>query len=279
MISFIANILRKILSFIRRSIDRVFEYPLRNLPDQVIESSPSRIPKNVFQTCEKNLFGKSHINELRKFRSLNPMFSFYIYDGIKRDNYMSENWQHHRIFEIYSKVKFGVMKTDIFRYCVLYDHGGFYFDINKSILVPLLNFYDDSSEAVIAFEGNDNIIEPDSELFELLDFPNKLVVNWGIGFAKGHPLPMQMIDGICDSYPLYKNRVFDSAKAAILSFCGPGKWCKTVHSYIKNNGTKNFAQAGIDFDKKAYLYIKGSSVMPENRKHYSTFKNSEIFFE
>ena len=105
--------------------------------DQIVDQNLNQvIPNNIYQTWENSLFGKSHYKEIMKFRSINNNFNFYLYDKKKRDDYMNNKWSHHKILQIYNKAKFGQMKADIFRYCILYERGGYYFDINKVCTVP-----------------------------------------------------------------------------------------------------------------------------------------------
>ena len=44
---------------------------------------------------------------------------------------MEKNWGKQNISKIFFKFINGPLKSDIFRYCILYDQGGYYFDISK----------------------------------------------------------------------------------------------------------------------------------------------------
>ena len=140
---------------IKKKLRSFTEYPLVELNDRInISSSNQKIPTNVYQTWENNLFGKTHARYINKFRDLNPELSFYLYDKDKRDNYMSKNWKNHTISQIYFNSILGPMKADIFRYCILYELGGYYFDIGKGCKIPLNLLHKSNHEAIITYEDN-----------------------------------------------------------------------------------------------------------------------------
>ena len=110
------------------------EFPLVEIKDRITHhKSTNTIPQNVYQTWETRSLGKTHAKSIQEFRENNPTFSFYLYEKEKRDSYMESSWGGEDISKIYFKSIFGPMKADIFRYCVLYDLGGYYFDIAKGL--------------------------------------------------------------------------------------------------------------------------------------------------
>ena len=44
---------------------------------------------------------------------------------------MTRYFSDHRIFEIFNDTPYGIIKADLFRLCVLYVYGGFYFDLKS----------------------------------------------------------------------------------------------------------------------------------------------------
>ena len=123
---------------VKKNIRKLTEFPLVKIEDRIVINSKDRlIPNNVYQTWETRYLGKTHAKSLIDFRNTNPSMSFYLYDKDKRDNYLKKNWSGHPIYSVYSNSLFGPMKADIFRYCILYDLGGYYFDLAKSCILPL----------------------------------------------------------------------------------------------------------------------------------------------
>ena len=81
---------------------------------------------------------------------------------------MRDNWQKNNIYEIYQKAKFGQIKADIFRYCILYDRGGYYFDISKGCKMPLTELHHKDTEALLCNEPQYSTTPPNHKTFNLL---------------------------------------------------------------------------------------------------------------
>jgi len=274
--TYFITILRVVRLKINAIIDIFLEYPLAEISDIERCIGKGGIPAVVYQTCEYNLFGKSHIEALNRFRHSNKGLSFYTYDARKRNRYMLENWGSHPIYDIYKRANYNVIRADIFRYCIVYDKGGYYFDINKGVDGAVLKLHGKDVDGIISFEGSHNLIQPDLNVARKLQHPDKLIIQWGFGFKKKNVILKAMIDNICDSYPLYKNKVFDSPKFAILSFTGPGMFTKTVTDFLAKHDMDKISQIGIDFNGKGILYMKGSRVVNQKKKHYSTASKTII---
>ena len=96
------------------------------------------IPNQLFQTWKSSIFDDGHANLLREFRNHNPEISFRFYDDKKMNSYMEEKWGNHPIFTVFSNTKVGAARADIWRYCILFDEGGIYLDIDSLILFKLI---------------------------------------------------------------------------------------------------------------------------------------------
>ena len=222
---FLKKIERKI-SFV---IKKITEYPLKEISDQITNYQIKQIiPNNVYQTWENRLFGKSHYNEMIKFRKINKDFNFYLFDKETRDKYMKDKWFNHKIYHVYSISNFGQMQADIFRYCILYDKGGYYFDISKGCKVPLNTLHSSTTEALISNEPIECILPPKKLLISKLEYPLNNFLQWGLGFKKKHPIPMLMINAIVADFEYYLNLNFEKPKIAILALSGTGQFTKIV---------------------------------------------------
>ena len=260
------------------AIKRITEFPLKEIFDQVVDNNLNQvIPNNVYQTWENSLFGKSHYKEIMKFRAINKDLNFFLFDKKKRDDYMIKNWAHHKIFQTYNTAKFGQMKADIFRYCIIYERGGYYFDINKGCTVPINSLHEDTTEAFISNEAIECTIPPEEKIFNNLKYPLNNFLQWGFGFKKNHPILLSIIEAISKDYVNYKNIKFLKPKTAILALSGTGQFTKVVRKYIMNEGTKNLVQSDIYFNGKGIWSMKGSRVRHFLVKEYADEKNQTIF--
>jgi len=270
---------KKIKKRIKEIYINATEFPLQPVQKKVLPKRqlPERaIPSVVYQTWKSNFFGKTHAQGIAHFRELNPDMEFNLFDDKDVDDYMEESYGKHPIYQIYKKAKFGPMKADIFRYCILYEKGGYYFDIKGYIAKPILEICPANYRGLISFESNDCSIPPDGKALFKVQHTTKLVLQWGIGFAKGHRVLERMIDSMCENYSFYKDRVFEDPKLAILSYTGPGKFTQIVREEIGHNETCDIYQSGIDFEGHGVYSMRGAEVRFLTSPSYANLKKAKI---
>ena len=271
--------LKKIEKFFDFYIKKFFEYPLQRLDDQISKIQDDYlIPPIVYQTWENNLFGKTHYKQILKFRKNNQDLTFLLFDKKKRDKYMIERWSDHEILKVYQKAKLGVMESDIFRHCILYDKGGYYFDISKGTQVSLRSLHSKSTEALISNEPVECIIPPHNDLFKKLDYPHNNFLTWGLGFKRNHPIPKMMIEAISNDYRHYLGKVFSRPKLAVLSLTATGQFTKIVRDYILNHDFDDdqLIQSGIYFNGKGIFSMKGCRVRHHLVPSYADLKEISV---
>ena len=256
---------------------RISEFPLRKISNSYSFSKETyKIPAVCYQTWVDNRFGRNHRKEIRKFRALNPDIDWVLFNERDLEDYMRENWKDHPIYEIFLGSKFGPMKADIFRYCILFDRGGYYFDISKGCSFPIRKMHNSSDTALISFENNFSKNDTSHENQNLLAFPDNLIIQWGLGFEQGHPFLEKIIARIVAEYPEYVDKFFSVPKEAILSFTGPRAFTEAVRSTINPELAANLAQFGIDFNNSGCYAMRGSYVRYFTRDHYTQASNQVI---
>lgn len=258
------------------------EYPLV----QVFERSANAplletgIPSVLYQTWETDRIGKTHHKLLEAFRDRNPDLHFEFMDGPTIDAYMKRVYGQHPIYEIYKRGKFGPLKTDIWRYCILLERGGYYMDINKELLRPIHDFVRPDTQAFFAFESTLSLMVAPNEIAHRLVNPHNLVVNWGFGFAKGHPILQKTIDNICKYYPQFAGRVFEQPKHAIIKLTGPAMLTQSLYDTLREQTDASFdtglVQAGIDFNGAGNSNMDRSWVRYAQVPAYARAKNQII---
>ena len=254
------------------------EFPLTEL--RVTQAPPDRvrglIPHRCFQTAENRFLGKTHLAALSEFRQLNTDFEFFFYDAKARDNYMKKQWGAHPISEIYLRARFPVMRADIFRYCIVYDLGGFYMDINKVLALPFIEFFQTHQEAVISFEQTWCQLPAAPLAIQRMKHPDHYVAQWGFGFAAQHPILEAMITNICNYSKAFLNKEFSSPSQAVRSLTGPGLFTQTVRDYFEQHNGNGIAQAGVDFFD-SLRYPSESRLMYLKHPHYKDVLPGLIF--
>ena len=262
---------------LRKFVRKFTEFPLVEIKDRQTQfKSNNKIPPNVYQTWESRLLGKTHAKSIQEFRENNPTLSFYLFEKEKRDDYMASNWGREDISNIYFKSIFGPMKADIFRYCILYELGGYYFDIAKGCKCPLNQLHDSNHIGVLTYEDTICYYPPnDPKLFSLIR-PFNNILQWGLAFSEKNLFLENLINNICSDYKLYKDKVFNSPKTAILNFTGPGMYTKVMRNFILKNDISNMSELDIKFNNNGIFKLKGSSVRHYIVPIYTYQKNSKI---
>ena len=267
----------KFLNQFKKKLRTFTEYPLQKIEDRVVNlNSNYKIPNNVYQTWETRFLGKTHAKSLEKFRNLNPDLSFYLFDKEKRDKYMKSNWEGKLISEIYFNSVFGPMKSDIFRYCLLYELGGYYFDIAKACSIPLKELHEKDDTGIITYEDNEFFYPPEDKFLFELKRPFNYFLQWGLAFSPNHHFLNQLIADIEFNYHLFKEKKFTNPKLAILNFTGPGAYTKVMRRYLAKNGLSNFSELDIKFNNKGIFKVGGASVRHYIIPSYTYAKNSII---
>lgn len=110
-----------------------------------------KIEKNIFQVYSHN--NDEEIPE--KFKNItdilkkqNPEYNYYLYNDSEMDSFVKENFPEY--YESYNSInnEYFVIKTDFFRYMVLYHHGGVYLDIKSGFKVPLREIINSDDEFI-----------------------------------------------------------------------------------------------------------------------------------
>tara|TARA_Y200000002_G_C22539741_1_gene603410 strand:- start:83 stop:907 length:825 start_codon:yes stop_codon:yes gene_type:complete len=269
----IYNFKKRFLNKIKLLLFERFEYKQEEIIDQVIPKNKKIIPNIVYQSWVSRSIQRQLSQEIKKFRNLNKDFSFLTYTNEERDQYMKKYWGDHEIYEIYLNSVFQPSKADIWRYCILFERGGFYFDI-KSGYNGKLSKLSNSYGAILSYEPFLTQILPEKEYFYKVEDFN-ILLNWGFGFKKNHKLLEMLINNICKYSSYFRNKKFQNPKAAILAFTGPGMLSKTYREYISNDN-KIIKINGINFYGKGVFEMKGAKYRFKKNRSYGDFKNSII---
>lgn len=272
--------MNKILRSIKKAIKPVLvEKPSVYIYDRksdIRDRRQQKIPLLCFQTWGNNLFGKTHGEEIQKFRNLNPELDFFIYDDNNQKSYMQKSWGTHPIYEIYENSCFGAMKADIFRYCILHENGGYYFDINKGCDCNITELHPADAREVITYENNPEILLPNKQTLECIEYPLNVMSQCMFGFTKRHPILERTIQNIVEFSLFFKGREFPSPRFAIISFTGPGMFNKSAREVLDEKRISSIFQIGPDLNGHAISNMRGSEVRYQQSPSYTSYENRII---
>ena len=171
---------------------------------------------------------------------------------------------------------FGQLQADIFRYCILAERGGYYFDISKGCKVQLSKIHNAFDTALISFEANFCGILPDLCDLNYFIHPYKYIQQWGFGFTQNHPFLLRTIDNICLAYPFFRGKIFDNPKEAILSLSGPGMFTKSVREVVRSGFSSPICQSGINFNWQGIFIMPGSHARYLTHPDYAERRNEAL---
>jgi mannosyltransferase OCH1-like enzyme len=253
---------------------KIFRYSLKNLKAKI--KIKQNINTIVHQTWVENKFNKKHYLELLKFRKINPELSFKLYNNKQMDNYIKNNWSKHKISEVYNQLIYGPMKSDIFRYCILYDKGGYYFDIDKMCLKPLTSLHDKNASALITFEPYHYKKVNNNNVAKFMRISNKQACQWGMGFQKKSQILLELIENICKYYKKYNNKYVKEYVIEGTKFTGPGIFTDTIRNFLKKKIDKKICFLKTNFDGHGIFRMKGSNLRYIWSRPAWTFKNIKL---
>ena len=109
------------------------------LPKNEINNT-NKIPKVIIQTFETNYLPKRMIKKgCKSWIELNPTYTYKFFDADDRKKFIKDNFDEN-VLKAYYKLNHGALKSDLFRYCYLYIHGGVYSDIDQVCIKSLDTF-------------------------------------------------------------------------------------------------------------------------------------------
>ena len=112
----------------------------KHLPPRDTNSSNQKsykyIPKKIFHTWGTNQVTPGMYDAVHTWIDKNPDWEYYFFDDKACRDFIKENFPK-KVLDAYDTLIPGAYKADLWRYCVLYIHGGVSVDIKAQLLVGL----------------------------------------------------------------------------------------------------------------------------------------------
>ena len=198
-----------------------------------------KIPKHIYQSWHsKTVHPNVQNNVIDVMKSKNPDYTHEIYTDEEIDKFVHENYDG-EIAECYDRIDIIVAKVDFWRYLLLYKKGGIYLDIDSSINNSIKDFIDEEDEAFITRESGD-----------------KFYAQWGLFFAKEHPIMKKTIELVVDNI---KNNRYPHD---IHKMTGPTVFTRAV----------NIVSNGKDVVSNCMFYGNKDGVYHTEGRNYRIFK-------
>ena len=249
-----------------------------------------KIPNSVYQKWNDSFLPYMHAMEVRRFRRLNPDYSFVFFDDRRMNDYMSSHYAGHPILEVFRQIQIPASKVDVWRYCILYREGGVYCDIDSALAIPLRELLKDDPSEVISFENNKwrDVLSPgayaDPKIFcsdpppeaaRNLDHPDHLALQWLLCFEKESPILGEVINLIARHFEFFRGRKFESVWKAVIHCTGAVAFTQALWSWISRTKQRPY-QRGIDFEGDGIWKVPGSWHLHGAIPHYSQWPTSSL---
>jgi mannosyltransferase OCH1-like enzyme len=87
-----------------------------------------KIPLNIYQTWHTKKLPYKMYNNICLMKKNNPEFKYFLFDDNDCREFIKNNFEQD-VLIAFDKLIPGAYKADLWRYCILYKHGGIYIDI------------------------------------------------------------------------------------------------------------------------------------------------------
>lgn len=200
------------------------------------------IPKKLHFTYKTDDLPKIYQENLARWKDFCPDWEIYYYSNEKVYEFFNEYFPKYS--EEIAKIKHGVVLADLFRYAVLYIHGGMYSDIDTIPLKRIPKKWLDM-ESVLGYE-----YQPSKYLcMTIPSYSKDTLCQWSFLSRKGHPLFKEVLEN-CIAKLKEKNFKFALAKE-ILETTGPILFTEVSEKYLLDPKV-----LVLDMDVFAPIYLK-----------------------
>jgi hypothetical protein len=197
-------------------------YNLHTFFDDIKLKDEIIIPKKIFQTWETTNIEPEFQKIIDKWKEFNPDYEYIFHNSEQRLKFIEENFEEN-VVNAYNKIIPGAYKCDLWRYCVLYIHGGFYADIDTLCMGKLNDLTSDNIDFIVPIDLNINPIEGGHNL--------------ACGFFGSVPKSSILLDAINRIVFNVENNNIPKSK---LDFSGPGVLGRAVNKFLKLEETSSF---------------------------------------
>jgi mannosyltransferase OCH1-like enzyme len=175
---------------------------------------------NIFQTHKSVNYINSKpklVKAIKSWLKYTNTFNYKFYNNAMCDDFIKNNFDD-KIYNAYSLLPMGVMKADLWRYCIIYKYGGIYADTDTVCLFNPHIFINDSLLTIV----------PENETH---------LCQWVFSAPPNSPILKSIID-------LSVERILNTpikGEHIIHYLTGPSVFTDGIEKYLKENGLPIFS--------------------------------------
>lgn len=178
------------------------------------------IPKNIFQTNRSQEYVDNNqiLKSAQTTWKIQKGFRYYFFDDNQMKQFMLDHFDE-RVNEAFDLCPMMVMKADLWRYCVIYIHGGIYADSDTIRKKSMTEFVNHDVDLVIF--GEDNKLN------------QQCFCQWIFAAPVNSPILKAIIDECVTR--ILNTHEFKGLNT-ILNTTGPSMFTNIIENYLKNRG-------------------------------------------
>ena len=205
------------------------------LPDQL--PLPLRsIPRKIWQTCkDTNSIKPDLLHCISALKEMNPNWEYTLFDDVSQYQFLKSVCSN-RFLKAYERIHplFGAARADLFRYLIVFLHGGAYFDLKSGVIRPLDDILRKDDSFIISqwdngpggrFPGGG--IKP-----PLKNIPGGEYEQWNLISTPGHPFLAVVIERVMLNIENYSALKFGHGSKGTLNVFGPNAFTLAIHSVL-----------------------------------------------
>jgi len=197
------------------------------------------IPRKLFQTWETKPLSDEFKTLPQSWIDHNPTYEYILFDKDDRYNFIKENFDA-SVLNAYCKIVPGAYKADLWRYCVLYIHGGVYADIDTICKCSIDDFLNETIKFIT-----------------VVDITNQVGYNLFNSFIATIPKHPIMLDCIKRIVYNVEHKIIKNS----LDFSGPGVLGKATNIFLGMKETSSFVnKEGIHGSVKLLKFNKNGNI-------------------
>ncbi|MEO0356944.1 MAG: glycosyltransferase [Pseudomonadota bacterium] len=203
--------------------------------------NPSRpnIPKIIFQTALADDLAKPDIaGSVQALQDANPGYDYRFFDDATARAFVLDRVPDAVAQKLETlNPAYSVLFADLFRYLVIYEYGGVYFDIKSTSRDPLDQIIQPDDEIILAQwrNGLGQTYEGYGLHQELQRVPGGEVVQWFLMARPKHPILARVLARVYDNIIDYSPYYFGYGRNGVLRTSGPIAFTLAVAPMLVNH--------------------------------------------
>ncbi len=189
------------------------------------------IPKKIFQSHKSFDYIKSNtdlLNAVNSWKKYSPEYEHNFFTDQQCDEFMQKNFKG-IVYSCYKKLPLGVMKADLWRYCIIYHYGGIYADADTVLLCNPNEIIKDKNCLIVTPENSVHLCQ------------------WVFAAPPKNLLLKNVINMVVQRYQ-HESDVNKVKQNIVHYITGPGAFTNGIEKYLESNNIQTYSNR-IDYYK------------------------------